>query len=267
MEVHMDEHWMYENAAGPTIFPRTRWTEVQTLRDCTADEERNNLKDSFIREYGEPLFGFASTFLGNYVGFFGDPKKEAQDQVQEFIKKTFLRDRFWFKPDQAHGTFRSYLITGLKNHLINFMQRDYEPDHPLDAPQDDDYAGRIEPATYVMPDTVLDHIWNTAQLRRALGCLELICNQFGYQNRLQAFKDRVLNPLFNGTRRPPVRQLAERMNVPEHEINRWINWCMKSLQKFLCQNINGYDTSEDAEQEVSELVNEFFPELPIEDLS
>jgi RNA polymerase sigma factor (sigma-70 family) len=153
---------------GSPEFPQTHWSVVLAAGNGTADLSHAAL-ESLCRAYWTPLY--------SYVRREGNAPEVAQDLVQGFLARLLEReDLRRVAPDQ--GRFRSYLLAGLRHHLVTELRREQAQKRGGGAPLvslDTDEAEHLihtdlaEPLT---PETVFDRRWAQTILGRALDRLQ-----------------------------------------------------------------------------------------------
>jgi len=93
----------------------TQWTLV--LRAATEDSDHGRPAfEQFVQRYWKPLYSFARQR--------GLSTSDAEDATQEFLSS--LLDRSWLiQADPAKGRFRSFLLTTLKQFLIDRYRKEH----------------------------------------------------------------------------------------------------------------------------------------------
>lgn len=94
------------------IFVTTRWSVVLAARQATP--EAASALETICRDYWFPLYA--------YVRRCGQSPADAQDLTQEFFCR-LLEKRWLDAADREKGRLRSFLITALKNFMVNEWRR------------------------------------------------------------------------------------------------------------------------------------------------
>ena len=100
-------------AAGSGRFATTHWSVVLAAGDQQS-EERKAALEALCRSYWYPLYAF--------VRRQGYTVEEARDLTQEFFARLLEKQRLALA-DQRRGRFRTFLLTALKNFLINEWEK------------------------------------------------------------------------------------------------------------------------------------------------
>jgi RNA polymerase sigma-70 factor (ECF subfamily) len=138
-------------------FPTTHWSVVLAAGSTASTEARVALEE-LCRVYWYPLYVF--------VRRQGRPHHDAQDCTQEFIARLLAAGTFGrARPDR--GRFRTFLLTSLRNFLINEWRRAQTEKRgggkgtvPLDAPADAEHAfAREIPDPATTPEQAYDRAW------------------------------------------------------------------------------------------------------------
>ncbi|WP_406700879.1 sigma-70 family RNA polymerase sigma factor [Singulisphaera sp. Ch08] len=97
---------------GP--LPKTSWTLLAVVKDADSPPARQALSQ-LCESYWYPLYAFLRRS--------GEPPERAEDLIQSFFADIIARE-FFKNVDPAKGTFRSFLLASLTNHVNNV--RDWE---------------------------------------------------------------------------------------------------------------------------------------------
>ena len=94
-------------------FATTHWSVVLGAADTSAPGSQEAL-EKLCRAYWFPLYA--------YVRRQGHTPEDAQDLTQAFFAR-FLARKYFQKADRERGRFRSFLLTSLRNFLVNEWER------------------------------------------------------------------------------------------------------------------------------------------------
>lgn len=133
--------------AGGGTFPETSWTTILETR--SADPEVAFAALSRLAErYQDALRGFLLRT--------GCPPDEAEDVLQEFLSRKFLRDTFLQNVTAETGLFRTFLRTCLRRFLVSHHRT--RARHPRFEPLD---VAEGEPGAISDPeaDRLMDRLW------------------------------------------------------------------------------------------------------------
>ncbi len=183
MERSIDAGGVYAEGAAAN-FTTTHWSAVVAAGGGDSPQASAAL-EGLCRKYWYPLYA--------YVRRQGHGPQDAQDLVQEFFAR-FLEKKYLRHADPRRGRFRTFLLTSLKNFLINDWvkaNRDKRGGSreiiSLDeAAAESRLAG--EPATEQPPDALYDRGWAAILLERAMGALEEEFKQTGKGDSFQRLK-------------------------------------------------------------------------------
>ncbi|WP_424314456.1 RNA polymerase sigma factor [Haloferula sp.] len=147
-----------------TLFFTTRWTLV---RDAAkgGDTEATEALSQLFETYWQPLY--------RYVRRSGKSQQDAEDLIQGFFTQLLSTDGLRLA-DKDRGSFRSFLLGSLKNHMAKQWQHDhrlkrggFSPHLSIDW-KDGETGLSIEPADPATPDRLFDRDWAMALLDKVL---------------------------------------------------------------------------------------------------
>ena len=95
--------------ARPQLFATTHWSIIITAGDESSPEAQEAL-EKLCRTYWYPIYA--------YVRRQGHNPEDAQDLTQAFFAR-FLEKRYFRLANRDRGRFRTFLLTSLKNFLVN----------------------------------------------------------------------------------------------------------------------------------------------------
>lgn len=157
-------------AKMPDQFLTTRWSVV--LAATGEDSVARQAKENLFREAWRPLYAFARRS--------GCSQHDAEDAVQGFITSLLERDSLR-NVAPVNGRFRSFLLAGMRNHLIDAaaragaQKRGGNVEHmPLDG--DAVEQGYLAVAAQLpTPERAFDRVWALGILEKAKAKLAEEC--------------------------------------------------------------------------------------------
>jgi RNA polymerase sigma factor (sigma-70 family) len=166
-------------------FATTHWSRVLAAGRETTQSSQAAL-DTLCRTYWYPLYV--------YVRRTGRSPEDAQDLTQAFFVRLFEKHSLALA-DQHRGRFRSFLLSSLKNFLINehakskTVRRGGGRIHfSIDGDQAEErYCA--EPADDLTPDKLFEKRWATTLLEQALETLRQEYAQAGTQALFERLKE------------------------------------------------------------------------------
>src|SRR5215469_476271 len=148
-------------------FHTTHWSVVLAAREEEGTVAREALA-SLCTAYWYPLYGF--------VRGRGFSAQDAEDLTQEFFRR-FLEKNSLRNVSPAGGKFRSFLLTCLKNFLVNEWERAHaqrrgggQSPIPLDCEEGETRLS-LEPADQVTPEALFERRWALAVLEHTMKAL------------------------------------------------------------------------------------------------
>jgi RNA polymerase sigma-70 factor (ECF subfamily) len=177
-----DNHPVHETPDG--VFRTTQWSVV-LLAGQSGSEAAQEALEKLCRTYWYPLYA--------YVRHRGCRTQDAQDFTQEFFAR-FLERKHVALADPARGRFRAFLLTSMKNFLINRWEkgrserrggaRHFISWEVMDA----EGRFRAEPVDGVTPETAFEKRWAVTVLEQALDRLREEQEAAGKRDAFEQFK-------------------------------------------------------------------------------
>jgi RNA polymerase sigma factor (sigma-70 family) len=189
-------------SVGPVEFPVTRWSLVlQARRDPAGSREA---LETLLRAYWPPLLAFLIAD--------GQTPEDARDLVQGFLARLLERNDLEHVAPE-NGRFRSYLLAGLRNHLVSETRRANAAKRgagALVSLEQEDVTSHLAtlPAPGVNPETAYDRQWARLILERALARLRQEHAAQGKQTLYEA-----LGPALTGDDSTSHANLAARLGL------------------------------------------------------
>lgn len=186
-----------------TLFPSTRWSLLQKLREGTEEEARAAL-EALCRAYWQPLYCVARRRQFS--------EHDAQDAVQGFFESLLRRETF-ATADEATGMLRQLLLRAFDNFCTQQWQKATRQkrgggvEHVcLDAAMDPARAEQIyqmsDPAQSL--EALYNREWANAMLSRALEALRADYERRGWLERYEL----LLGPLIQQGDETQLGELA-----------------------------------------------------------
>ena len=145
---------------GKAVFATTHWSVVLGAADSSAPSAHEAL-ENLCRTYWYPLYA--------YVRRQGHSPEDAQDLTQAFFAR-FIEKKSFRLASRERGRFRTFLLTSLKNFLINEWDRARAAKRgggtthlPLDRIAAENLYGR-EPSHDVTAEKIYERTWAMAVL-------------------------------------------------------------------------------------------------------
>lgn len=190
---------------------------------------------------------------------YGYNDADAKDRVQEFFLSGLEKHKFE-KADAARGRFRTFLLTCLKNFIANYERnrkaKGRQPTKPfisVDKFKTDDIA--VELVDKGSPEDSFNRAWVQQLLLRVLRAFEQECLSTDKKWHYEIFRRRIIEPIFRGTERPLMKELARELGITEKQaFNCDVN-ARRAYQRLLRQEIRMYSSSDDeVTQEIKDLL-------------
>jgi DNA-directed RNA polymerase specialized sigma24 family protein len=220
---------------GPDSFPTTNWPLVQRAAD-EAVSVRRPAQEELLRRYRPVL-------VAHLVHRRRMRPEDAEDLVQEFIARKILAGNILRLASAGQGRLRAYLLTALKNFLIDTER------HRGATPPAAGLPAEV-PAPAV-PDEV-DVTWAMQVVIEALRGMRAECAAKRRPDLLGIFAARFLGPLL-GAGPVPDRLLAERFGLASsHQANNRYVTAVAMFRRNV-RSVLADDSVEDADEQAREL--------------
>jgi RNA polymerase sigma factor (sigma-70 family) len=150
---------------GPE-FPSTHWSVVLAASDAPTPAARDAL-ERLCQTYWQPLYAF--------VRRHGHGPDDAMDLTQEFFSR-FLEHNSFRRAERERGRFRTFLLTCLKNFLVNEWRKDQAakrrsgPTISLNQ-EEAEYLYQADLGDTASPDKIYEKRWAAALLNQVLNRL------------------------------------------------------------------------------------------------
>ncbi len=172
-------------------FLTTRWTLI--LNDGHGSSSTTDALATLCETYHTPVYVFIRNRCGN--------DDDAQDLTQGFFE-TLIEKRWYQKARPERGRFRAFLLTAVKNYLINAhrqattckrggeMVRTMLENFEAGERADQDQAL----LTHHPPDAVFDREWAAVIFKRTWSLLRAEYENMGQLDRFKALRATIVNP-------------------------------------------------------------------------
>lgn len=147
-------------------FPTTQWSEIIRIQDA---DQREAALDALCRIYWQPLY--------IYLRRDRKTREDAEDIVQSFLARVSQRGDLE-KLDPSRGRLRTFLLTALKNFVINWKEHQAAqrrgggaPHLSLDLLEAENLCA-ADLADHVRADLAYDRAWARTILRTAYAKLQ-----------------------------------------------------------------------------------------------
>lgn len=237
-------------------FLTTHWSLIEGIR--AGEDQDRALIGSLLKDYWKPVYC--------YLRRRGFANEEAKDLTQAFFHEIVLGKELIQQADRGKGHFRSFLLTALRNYLINVRDKETAQKRvpkgklvPLDMV---DAEALPEVADNLSPDDCFNHVWVSSLLERALHEVEMSCHEDDKAVYWKVFEERVLQPIVDETRPPSVKDICDRYGIPDGgklanmivTVKRRIR---ATLEKYVQESVMAAD---EAGEELQEMAR-FFPKI------
>lgn len=231
--------------AGQSGLQSTLWGEILRIREA-GSADAGELLAQLAAIYWRPVYKYIRIVWSK-------GNEEAKDLTQEFFATVFTLE-FLARADPERGSFRTFLLTSLRNFL-----RDYQKYSNAEKrggrhrviPMDD--AGlAFVPSRAATPEKEFLRTWAETVLSEALRELEHDLASRGRGKVFQAFRQYCLDS--EPGEKLSYRALAEELRVTETDVRNYLAQARRELRVILLQKVGVYVRSaEEAEQELSAL--------------
>jgi DNA-directed RNA polymerase specialized sigma24 family protein len=189
-------------------FLTTHWSLIEGIR--AGEDQDQALIGSLLKDYWKPVYC--------YLRRRGFANEEAKDLTQAFFHEIVLGKELVQQADRGKGRFRSFLLTALRNYLINVQDKETAQKRlpkgklvPLDMVGPEALP---EVADDLSPDDCFNHVWVSSLLERALQEVETSCHEDGKTVYWKVFEERVLQPIVEEAEPPSVKDICGRYGIP-----------------------------------------------------
>jgi RNA polymerase sigma-70 factor (ECF subfamily) len=226
-------------------FVTTRWSLVQQAAAAPTGVGREAL-DRLCRDYWYPLYA--------YVRRRGWQPAEAQDATQEFLARLLARHALG-QADPERGRFRTFLLAGLQNFLIDWQRaaaRQCRGGQVGHLSLDFESAERryaLEPADPWTPDRLFQRRWAVTVLDRVYQRLEADYKRSGKHELYET-----LRPALAASADTPYQELAAELGRSVAAVKVAVHRMRRRFRKLLRDEIaQTVELPGEIEEEIREL--------------
>ncbi len=238
-------------------FLTTHWSLIDGVRSGRHARQRA-LIGLLMNRYWKPVYC--------YIRRKGYDNENAKDLTQGFFHEVVLGRHLIERADAARGRFRSFLLMALDRYLANTRQMETACKR---SPQ-----GRLVPLEAVEPcelpaditassaEETFHYAWISTLLERVLEQVETKCLEDGKAVHWALFRDRVLDPITEGTAPLPLKEICARHGIEsESRASNMIVTVKRRLRTVLRQHLRDSVVSDDHLAGEIEEIRRFFPEF------
>lgn len=190
-------------------FLTTHWSLIEGIQ--AGEDQDQALIGLLLKDYWKPVYC--------YLRRRRFANEEAKDLTQAFFHEIVLGKELVGQADRGKGRFRSFLLTALRNYLINVRDKETAqkrvPKGKLVPLGMVDAEALPEAADDLSPDDCFNHVWVSSLLERALEEVETRCHEDGKTVYWKVFEERVLQPIVDETDPPSVKDICGRYGIPD----------------------------------------------------
>jgi len=236
-----------ERAAG-TVFVTTHWSVVLSAVDTSAPGAQDAL-EKLCRTYWYPLYA--------YVRRQGHNPEDAQDLTQAFFAR-FLEKKYFRLANRERGRFRTFLLTSLKNFLVNEWDRARAAKRgggaihlPLDGLAAENQYSR-EPSHDLTAEKIYEQSWALAVLDQVRSRLQ---TEYAADGKAERFRQ--LEPFLPGEKGElSYAQAARLLGVAEAAVKSEVHRLKKRYRQLLRAEIaQTVTTGSEIDDEVRHLID------------
>jgi RNA polymerase sigma-70 factor (ECF subfamily) len=228
------------------LFATTHWSAVLRAGEDSSPAARQALEE-LCESYWYPLYA--------YVRRNGHSPHDAQDLVQEFFFR-FLERKYLRHADRNRGRFRTFLLSSLKNFLINEWNKANREKRgggrqviSLDE-EKTETRFLAEPADERTPDKAFERQWAMVLLDRVLNQLEA---EFVAAERGQVFEE-LKSFLTAEDNESSYAEIGRRLGMTEGNLKVTIHRLRRRYRELLREEIaRTVDGTEAIDQEIRDL--------------
>ena len=184
-------------------FLTTRWSEVEQAGNAK-NTEGFQARDNVVKRYYPAL-------VAHLVSVKRIPVQRAEDYLQSFVERKILEKDLLSSADRKKGLFRTYLMSCLDRFVIDEIRREEASIRkPKSEVPIEDFEDRIEGDRYVHSPDIM---WARQVLDETIREMQANCRTAGREDVWGIFKQQLLDPILEGTPKPPYEELIKRFNL------------------------------------------------------
>ncbi len=233
------------------VFDTTDWAEVGRARTLHEGRRRSAVGD-LIARYWKPVYC--------YLRRKGHANDQAKDLTQGFFEEVVLGRDLFQQAQQAKGRLRTFLLTALDHYVASAHRsrqaKKRRPEQglvPLEGPE----AFNVpEPASEASPDAAFNYVWASQLLEQALAETKMQCYEGRKTVHWRLFKSRVVDPIMDDAKPPPLPDLCAQLGVPDPaKASNMIVTVKRTFQAVLRDQVRRFAGTEvDVDDEIRDLM-------------
>jgi len=230
-------------------FPTTHWSQVARAGGESGTAQR--------RALGELLSRYLPALKAYLVRHMKIPSDRAEDLLQGFVSDKILEKRLVGRADEERGKFRTFLLTALRNYVLNVLEREGRKKRSparlvsLDPGDRADQVALPDP-----PSDVFDVAWAKEVVAETVRGMEEHCRRSRREDVWRVFESRLLAPSLEGVEPMPYEDLvaALRLRSPSEAANLLVTG-KRMFQRLLRRVVGEYVRDKaDIEAEIQDLI-------------
>jgi len=191
-------------------FKSTQWSRILSAK--TKDEaQRRMILNNLIETYWKPVYCYLRS-----KGFDND---DAKDITQNFFSDIVLGRTLIQKADQSKGRFRNLLLVALERYVVSTLR--YEGRIRRGGHADIIHMEATDLANIDITESIADpnhafcYAWASTLLDKVLAEIKNEYCSTGRNGHWEAFRLRVIEPIFENTRVPSYKEICEKYNITD----------------------------------------------------
>ena len=236
----------YTSIGGaPGQFPQTQWTKM--IEPSLGETVQNDLP----ARYWKPIYCCLRSK--------GYDNEEAKDLTQGFFTEIIFDRGLFRSVERSKGRFITLFLTALDHYIVSVARyqkrkkRYPGPAVTLDEP--------IDPAdnNFTDPADAFDYGWASQLLERVLNDLKTECNRDGKSKHWEIFRAKVLQPLLENAKPPPLSDICKRYGVEnEGQASNMIVTVKRRFKRLIEHHVRRFvDSEAEVEDEIGRLIDIF----------
>ena len=189
-------------------FQTTHWTAIDRARSGNHTCAQR-LVNELLNAYWKPVYC--------YLRSRGHGNEEAKDLTQAFFHEVVLGRDLIQQADRGKGRFRTLLLKSLDRYLISVHRkktaRKRTPQGRLISLECSGLNNLPEVVTTLSAEDTFHYAWVSDLVDRMLADVETECREHNLVKHWNLFRDRVLDPVVNGTKPAPLDELCRKHGI------------------------------------------------------
>jgi RNA polymerase sigma-70 factor (ECF subfamily) len=247
----------YTDMGGTSeAFLTTHWSLIE---DVKSKEGKNRaLLGLLLSKYWKPAYC--------YLRRKGYSNEESKDLTQQFFYEAVFGRGLIQKADESKGRFRSFLLIALNRFLMNIRRKEKARKRiPRDKLVPLEMVDSLELPQSVLtlaPEDSFNYAWASSLLEEVLEEVEAKCYSDGKGVHWQAFCDRILQPIIDGTDPPSIKDISDRYGIGDDaKVSNMIVTVKRRFQVALRKQLRDSVVSEEQISGELEAIRRFFPKI------